>query len=433
MSEAESPLQRILVALNASPHSQAALDAAVRLATAFEAELKGLFIEDETLLRTAQLPFAKEVRAYTAPPKRLTDQRMQRQLRYQAEYAEHSLQYAAEQAEVAYDFETVQGQVTRELLRATAEVDLLVLGKTSTASSRRRLGSTSRTILSDASTSVLVLRESVSAQEPLLTYYDGSEAAAATLRLTVQIARRGGPRPLTVLLPPLDEDEVQRLQQEVHAAAPDLPLYVHPLTRAESNRLSVFVQRTDGLVILPAECDPLAQVPLKQFLYEIDRPLLVVRQPPSSGESARRTSSLHSKPSNVMDPIAHLSLSPDENAKLTPLEVLADFADATQGWVYLERASRHYAEQKEVPSLVLRHWREGTPSHVDVAFAADADDSDDVHLVILDAPDVEEDLSPELQADLLEVFLEALRDYLSDRPDHVTLHVERDRPNPTAQ
>jgi nucleotide-binding universal stress UspA family protein len=279
MPEADSPLHRILVALNGSPHSQAALDAAVRLAADFEAAVKGLFIEDETLLRTAQLPFAKEVRAYTAPPRRLNDQRMQRQLRYQAQYAEHALQRAAEQAVVDYDFESIQGDVTRALLRAAAEVDLLVLGKTSKASSRRRLGSTSQAVLSEASSLVLVLREAVPAQQPILTYYDGSEAAADALHMAVQLARRGGPRPLNVLLPPVDEAETHRLRTEVHDqyAIPDLPLSVHSLTRAESSRLSAFARRSGGLVILPANCDPLANVPLKKFLYEIDRPLLVTR------------------------------------------------------------------------------------------------------------------------------------------------------------
>jgi hypothetical protein len=100
--------------------------------------------------------------------------------------------------------------------------------------------------------------------------------------------------------------------------------------------------------------------------------------------------------------------------------------------VYLERASRHYADQKEGPGLVLRHWREGTPSHVDLAFAAPSGAPEEVRLVILDAPDADEALSPKQRAAVLETFLEALRDYLRERPDHVTLHVERDRSDPAA-
>ena len=277
MSEEISSLQRILVALNASPHSRAALDAAVRLAATFEAEVRGLFVEDETLLRTARLPFAKEVRAYTTDPKRLTDRRMQRTLRYQAEYAEHTLQYAAQQAEVRYAFDTVEGNVTHELLQASAETDLVVLGKTSTASSRRRLGSTSRTVLTDAPVPVLVLRDTVTAQQPILTYYDGSDVAAATLAVAMQLARRDGPRPLTVLFPP--EADADRLREEVRArhGGSDVPLRVHVLTPAETRRLSAFTQRNGGLVVLPAGCAPLSHVSMKQFLYEIDRPLLLMR------------------------------------------------------------------------------------------------------------------------------------------------------------
>jgi nucleotide-binding universal stress UspA family protein len=278
MSEATTPsLQRILVALNASPHSQAALDAAVRLAEAFEADVQGLFVESEALLRTARLPFSREVRAYTVSPKRLNDRRIQRQLRYQAEYAEHTLQYAAEQAEVDHEFRTVKGRVTQELVRAAAAADLLILGKTSTESSRRRLGSTSRTVLAEAPTSVLVLRETIAAQKPILTYYDGTEAADAALRTTVQMVRKA-PRPLTVLLPPPGGADTNRLRDEVRARyGAETTLAVHPLTRAESRRLSAFARRTGGLVVLPDNCAPLSYVPLEQFLYEIDRPLLLVR------------------------------------------------------------------------------------------------------------------------------------------------------------
>lgn len=280
MSEEAPPTpKRILVALNASPHSQAALDAAVRLAVDLEAEIEGLFVKDETLIQAAQLPFAKEVRSYTAPPKRLDDERIRRQLRYQAKYAEHSLQRAAERVEVTYSFRATTGNVTNELLRATTEVDLLVIGKTSTRSSRRRLGTTSQTVLSEGSSSVLVLRESIPPQRPFLVYYDGSEAAKSALHLAVELSRRTGSRPVTVILPPQEEGETDRLRDEVQDeyAHSDVPMDIYPLTRVESYRLSAFVRREDGLVLLPAGATPLTNVPLQKFLYEIDRPLLVVR------------------------------------------------------------------------------------------------------------------------------------------------------------
>ncbi len=131
------------------------------------------------------------------------------------------------------------------------------------------------------------------------------------------------------------------------------------------------------------------------------------------------------------DPIANLALTPASNAKLTPLEVLADFADATRGWVYLERASRHYADQKRLPALVLRHYRGGAPPHVDFAFAATSTDADEVRLVILDAPDTDEHLSQQQHTLLLDTLLDALQNYLSARPDHVELHLERGNVDPS--
>lgn len=279
MSEETASLRRILVAIDGSPHSRAALDAAVRLAVVFEAEVEGLFVEDERLLRASRLPFVEEVRSYTASPKRLSNDRMQRQLRRRAGHVERALRWSAEQGDVPYTFRTEQGDVTQELRRAAAEADLLVLGKTSTASSRRRLGSTSRTLVADAPAPVLVLRNRIPAGEPVLVYYDGSAAAEAALRLATRLAQRAKGPALDVLLPAHDAAETDRLREAVQARedASDLPVRLHPLTRAEGRRLSAFAREKGGVVVLPSGCPPLGGASLQRFLYEIDRPLLVVR------------------------------------------------------------------------------------------------------------------------------------------------------------
>ena len=58
----EDKIQRILVALDASTDSLAALDAAAKLAQCLQAELVGLFVEDVNLLYMAGLPFTRELR-----------------------------------------------------------------------------------------------------------------------------------------------------------------------------------------------------------------------------------------------------------------------------------------------------------------------------------------------------------------------------------
>lgn len=278
--ETAPAFRRILVALDASPHSQAALDMAVRLALSFDATLEGLFIKDENLLRAARLPIAEEVRSHTLPPKRLNDRRVERQLRYQAERAEAVLKQAAERAEVEHTFRVVEGQVTRELLEAAQEADLLALGKTSTTSSRKRLGTTCETILSEAPGPVLVLRKAIQQGQPVLTYYDGSDTAAATLRVAAQLALHAGNSILKVMLPATDQEETFRLREEVHRQYADLvpQLQVRLLTETEMNRLAALThQEGPCLFVLPADCTPFENTPHQRFLYEADCPLLVVR------------------------------------------------------------------------------------------------------------------------------------------------------------
>jgi len=270
--------RRILVALDGSPHSRAALRLAVALAADLEAELEGLFVKDENLLRAAQMPFAEEVRAHSVPPKTLSDRRVERQLRRQAERAEAALEDVAGSSGVAYSFRVVEGQVAPTLSRAAEEADLLAMGKTSTESSRRRLGTTSQTLLAESPTPVLVLRRTAQHRPPLFAYYDGSETAQTALRVAARLAPQGAS--LTVFLPADDAANTERLRDEVHEALGTRtpPVQVRPLSAVEVDRLAPLVRRKGpGLFVVPGGCTPLSNTSLQRFLYELDRPLLVVR------------------------------------------------------------------------------------------------------------------------------------------------------------
>lgn len=413
--------RRLLVAADASPHSQAALDAAVRLAAAFGAEVEGLFVKDERLLHAAGLPFAAEVRAHSRPPKPLTDRRLQRQLRHQAERAEAALRRTAESAEVEHTFRVVEGDVTQEILSAAEAADVLALGKTSTASSRQRLGSTAQTVLARSPAPVLMLREPVRPHQPVLTYYDGTEAGEATLQAAAALAMRTNVRTLRVLLPTEDTLDHDRLRKTVQTRFADAPLSVsvHVLTASETARLAVLAHRSgNGLVVFPSGHAALSPDALQQFLYDLDRPLLVV--PPH-----RRPASMTSSDA----PVSRLTLTTPPDAPFTPHEVLSDFADATAGWTYLEDDSQHYADRKARPALVLRYRRNGSPGLIDFAFVAPPDAPHALGLVLLDAPDAQAPVPPEEQSALVETLLSALRDYLDARPTSTSLTIERAAPD----
>jgi len=123
-----------------------------------------------------------------------------------------------------------------------------------------------------------------------------------------------------------------------------------------------------------------------------------------------------------MSTIIRLSLHPADDAKVEPLELLRDFADVQTSWSYLEEDSQHYSALKETPGLILRH-RADRSHYVDLGFVETAPDT--VRLVVLDRPDADASLSPDDRTDLLDAFLGAIRDYLSERPDPLILDVER--------
>lgn len=134
MSAEELPeqiIRRILVALDASTDSVAALKTAASLAASLQAELVGLFVEDINLLRLAGLPFASEVQRVTGTGRVLDEAGMERDLQLQASQARRALANAAADAEATWTFRVVRGVVTTEILAAALEADLLTLGRAS--------------------------------------------------------------------------------------------------------------------------------------------------------------------------------------------------------------------------------------------------------------------------------------------------------------
>jgi nucleotide-binding universal stress UspA family protein len=185
--------QRILVALDASSSSLAALETAARLAAELRAELVGLFVEDANLLRLAGLPFAQEIRYISARQQTMDRQGVEEDMRAQAARARRALLAAAAAAGVEATFRVVRGEVALEVLTAALEADILLLGRVSRPLTRRnRLGSTARLAAVRAPRSVLLMQTGVFHDRPILVTFDGSELSWQALETAVHLARPRG-------------------------------------------------------------------------------------------------------------------------------------------------------------------------------------------------------------------------------------------------
>jgi len=278
--ERELMIQRILVALDASPHSLAALEAAVELAGRFRAELLGLFVEDVNLLRLAELPFAQEIGFFSATRRKLDTQRMERQFRGQAARIRRALELIAERTQVDWSFRVARGVIASELLTAASEVDLIILGRGGwSLTQRRRLGSTARAILSETPCLALILRQGTYLELPMLVVYDGSPLAQKGLATAAALVQ-GEDGDLTVLVLADEPDMAHRLQRQAAEWLQGRGVNVRyrPLTKLSVPRLAHIV-RTEGrgTLVLPARSALLQDEVLLALLDEVEMPVLLVR------------------------------------------------------------------------------------------------------------------------------------------------------------
>jgi nucleotide-binding universal stress UspA family protein len=279
-------IRRILVALDASPDSLAALEAAVALAAQIEAELQGLFIEDVELLRMAESPLAREILYPSAKAAPLSRAGMEQRLKTESERARHALSEAAERARVPWSFRSVRGEVSAELLAAAGATDLLCLGKLGwSLGSQARLGSTALCLAASTIPVLLHLAPRASGTLPTLVYYDGSAAAKRAVRAAVQLANGAGG--LTILVAAATPELVRAATDDIAPLIERKNLTVtfrQVAPNDETSLLRVLREEKPGLLILGSR-EPFRKLQsLEALLRESRTPVLLL----GDGEGDRK-------------------------------------------------------------------------------------------------------------------------------------------------
>ena len=151
-------------------------------AASLEAELLGLYVEDESLLRGAELPITRAVGSFSGAVRQIERTELERHLRTQAAKARQALEAIASRARVRWSFRIARGAVAAELLAAATEADLISLGRCGWSMIETgRLGSTTETVLSRTVAPVLLLRRGLRMGQSVVAVYDGSDCARAGL------------------------------------------------------------------------------------------------------------------------------------------------------------------------------------------------------------------------------------------------------------
>jgi nucleotide-binding universal stress UspA family protein len=236
----------ILVALDASPHSRAALAAAVELATALHLELRGLFVEDIGLLHLCGLPFGQEIGSFTAKPRRLEQTHMEHEFRIQASLLRKIMADVAGQQRIAWSFQVVRGAVTDHVLAAATSAQIVSLGRVG-HSPGKRIGSTARAVARQTQRPVVIQSTNRKLAGPFTVVHTGTMAAGNAVALALRLADQDH-SPLTILVfSDLPADQLERQLANAGGEA-----YIHRV--ADLRDLVVDLRgATIGTVILPVD------------------------------------------------------------------------------------------------------------------------------------------------------------------------------------
>ena len=184
-------IRRILVALDASQHSQHALDVAAQLAAWHNAEIEGLYVEDINLLRLAALGVGQEIGPTSPSPLPLEPGQLARRLSLGAAEARRLLADTAERHSVRWAFRVERGNVASVICHAAGEVDIVALGRAGAGRpGPGRLGSTARALTDQLPQSVIVVQEPVTTGQNVMTFFDGSECGRRAVTTAASLCRR---------------------------------------------------------------------------------------------------------------------------------------------------------------------------------------------------------------------------------------------------
>jgi nucleotide-binding universal stress UspA family protein len=280
MSEkkAEGRIQRILVAVDASPPSFAALEAAAELASKLGAELVALYVEDITLLRLAESPFALEIGLTSGSIRQLNAQQMRRQLRAQANRVRRRVSRLEEDFRISCSFRVARGVIDAELIAAASEVDLVILGRMGWSGSRR-LGSTAQAMASQQIRPTLIHTPKVKLKSSILVVYDGSETAQRALTIAASLVQ-GQRGFLTVAILASGQEEAKDLQVEVAMWLRSRGLQSRYRWLLEGDEAMIKrLMSVEGqcVLVLPRELPMLEGKRLTSLLDELRCPVMVVR------------------------------------------------------------------------------------------------------------------------------------------------------------
>lgn len=231
----ERPARRIKVVFGGGSSDRTVAGVLAALASEGAADIAALFLEDHTLFRLAELPFATEICRVTTTQRPVTASALARQLRVQASRAQQAVQRIAERAGSSWSFRTHRGRLSTEIA-ITRDVDVLLLGsQRGSLLPSGDLGETARSVRS---------HELVTTR-PVAVLLDRADTAARTLEHGMRFAQLTGRRLIVFL-----SDEAAKAHPLLTRPLESIRSTVQRVSTSDLGALLVGMRRTGPAVLM---------------------------------------------------------------------------------------------------------------------------------------------------------------------------------------
>ncbi|MDX1586735.1 MAG: universal stress protein [Balneolaceae bacterium] len=270
-------VREILVAIDTSAHSQAALEAAITLARTMEANIQGLFVQDEVWQKLSQLPSTKTVNTLTGDVLPFESDTLEDHLTLMRNRLRRKLEYLSSRNQITYSWSSIKGNVENKILEASKNADLITIGLKGKSASRKRIGSSAKTIIKKAGKPVLILKRGLHLGTTLTVVYDASEESQKALKLALKIARKNNSS-LKVLVVDNNPEAMEQRNKELEQLLEGVSISVQ-IDLIKNTDLGSFLnsinRQHSGLLIVPKN-QPLLSKSFETILLHINCPLLMV-------------------------------------------------------------------------------------------------------------------------------------------------------------
>ncbi len=189
-------IHRIVVGLTSVSNAERAMAAAAVLAKVVEAQIVGLFVQEEDMVELAEFPFARVLDFDSPKPREVSRQLMQQAYTRREAICRQALSNHAGKARVNWSFSTQQGNIRAKVEEMAGSGDYVVLSGETYGTGVQALVRAMRMVPAAVKGVVVpALHREGRATGPIVAIDDGDEAGVRTVTLAASLARQEG-RPL---------------------------------------------------------------------------------------------------------------------------------------------------------------------------------------------------------------------------------------------